>query len=275
MSHVEVYSANVAGLRDKSKRQTVLKNFKKLNYDFFLLQETHLNKTENLRLTQEWNASAFFSVGDERTRGTAILCAIHIDETILQHSDENGNYNILATKINEQKILIINIYATSGHNKQQQNCRKTTFEKITKKLENLDLGDFLIICGGHFNMVLNKTDRYPRIYRKTCSSSQSLKCLLNNLEIEDMWRTFNTNKEEFTYKSTNNITHSRLDRLNISKSARQFTKTKHVPATFSDHYNAITAEIKLNKIKLGKEMWILNIKHLKNINYQTQLKTSF
>ena len=115
MNHVKEYSANIAGLRNKNKRQTVLKNFKKLNHDFFLLQEKHLNKTENLRLTQEWNASAFFSVGDVRTRGTAILCANHIYETILQHNDKNGNYKIIATKVNEQKILIINIFATSGH----------------------------------------------------------------------------------------------------------------------------------------------------------------
>ena len=139
----------------------------------------------------------------------------------------------------------------------------------------MSLRRFFYYLRGKLQHTYNEIDSYPKIYRKACGSSQSLKCLLNNLEIEDMWRTFNTNKEEFTYKSTNNITHARLDRLYISKSARQYTKTKHVPATFSDHYNAIIAEIKLNKVKLDKEMWIINNKHLKNINYQIQLKNLF
>ena len=273
MSSVKFYSANVSGLKNETKRKTVLKNLKKLKSDFILIQETHLNENENLRMAKEWKASAFFSVGGERTRGTAILCANYHNEIFFEHSDANGNFNILATKTKEQKFLIINIYATSGHSKQQQNDRKKIFQKITKILQHLDLNEYLIICGGDFNMVLDEADRYPKLYRKTCGSSQSLKSLLNRFDLEDMWRTFNTDKEEYTYKSTNNVTHSRLDRIYISKSARQYVTTNHVPATFSDHYNAITAKIKLNKIEFGKEIWILNNKHLKNENYQSELKT--
>ena len=134
MSSVKIYSANVSGLKNENKRKTVLKNFKKLKSDFILIQETHLNENENLRMEKEWNASAFFSAGGERTRGTAILSANYHNEIFFEHADANGNFNILATKTKEQKFLIINIYATSGHSKQQQNDRKNIFQKITKIL---------------------------------------------------------------------------------------------------------------------------------------------
>ena len=270
---MRIFSVNVCGLIDANKQKIMIHKLKKMRHDFILLQETHLNNNQANDFLAKWKNAGFFSPGRNHSGGTLILNqGNNFDfQLIEQFEDALGRFNYIILEVKAQKFLIINVYATSGQTRDQESARKLLWECLIAKFEHLDVENYAIIMGGDFNMVLNELDRYPQLMRKKCASSEKFKKLLNRLNVEDLWRVFNPNAQEFTYKATNNISYARLDRLYISKHLRQFTDIRHEPMTFSDHLNAVEATVRLNSLDIGKNVWILNRKHLNNVLYNEQV----
>jgi len=62
---------NVRGVHSRIKRRKILIFLKKENIDIALLQETHLDDVEHLRLRQRMVRQVFFSSFTSRSRGVA------------------------------------------------------------------------------------------------------------------------------------------------------------------------------------------------------------
>lgn len=64
---------NIKGVHNPVKRRKILTFLKRSDIDIALLQETHLNNEEHLKLQQGGFAQVFFSSFTSRSRGVAVL----------------------------------------------------------------------------------------------------------------------------------------------------------------------------------------------------------
>lgn len=65
MNKLNVISYNINGINHPIKRKKILSQLKKLNCSIALLQETHLDEKEHLKLRREWVGQIFSSAYKE------------------------------------------------------------------------------------------------------------------------------------------------------------------------------------------------------------------
>ena len=74
-----IASLNVDGIRDDGKRARIFEYLKSLKYDFFLLQETHIQTEDIEAWSTEWGGPCFWSPGGNKSRGVGIVCNVSLD----------------------------------------------------------------------------------------------------------------------------------------------------------------------------------------------------
>ena len=68
-----IASLNVDGIRDDDKRARIFEYLKSLKYDFFLLQETHIQTEDIEAWSTKWGGPCFWSPGSNKSRGVGIV----------------------------------------------------------------------------------------------------------------------------------------------------------------------------------------------------------
>ena len=152
---VNIATFNVRGLRDTTKRSKIFTFLRNKCFDVILLQETHSNKQVAKFWRSHWGGQAFFAHGDSRSRGCMILIKkktnIKIHRQII---DSNGRYLMLDVTLNDDRILLCNIYATNDDN-------TLFFEEVFEKIESNKPN--CIVMGGDFNTTLTPKDKYSEM----------------------------------------------------------------------------------------------------------------
>ena len=123
-SKLKLASLNTRGLGDKKKRRTVLKwlqsNHSKREGIIFL-QETHTTELSEQIWKKDWDGQAFFSHGTCGSRGVAILIPKSMSITVNNRiTDDNGRLIILHCKIDDEKFVLVNIYAPTKDHQHDQ-----------------------------------------------------------------------------------------------------------------------------------------------------------
>ena len=91
-----------------------------------------------------------------------------------------------------------------------------------------------IIIVGDFNTPLTPMDRSNK--QKINKETQTLNDTIDQLDLIDMYRTFHSQKMNFTFFSSAHRTFSRRDHVLGYKSSRgKFKKIEIIPSIFSDH----------------------------------------
>ena len=198
-----------------------------MNYDIFLLQETHVSCKEKADCFDSlWPGKCFWSFGTGRSAGVAVLTSPNFSGQISRFVfDSDGRVLSVLIQIGNSSLNIINIYSPNT-----VSDRKTFFER----LHNYFLSSVLIV-GGDFNCVDNPIDKFHSsevhaIDKRSISSFKSAFSLV------DVWRKHHPRAISFTWSNSAKTQASRLDRFFISKSLfSAVCSTKIFPCVFSDH----------------------------------------
>ena len=191
---IKVCTFNVNGLGEYRKRRQVFEFLKHNKYGICFLQELHCKNNTTDTWEREWGGKAFFSGNSSNSTGIGILFNSDVTFTLLEYKEIiSGRLQVLKINISEIDIVLINIY---GPNKDDLNFFNTV-ETVIKQYENETL-----IIGGDFNSILDQ-DKDKRNGRKETNKQnrEKINRLINEYELNDIWRVFNNDTEHFTWHS--------------------------------------------------------------------------
>lgn len=225
---LNILSLNVRGLGSPTKRYLVSRELSLLNYDVFLLQETHVScKTQADAFERLWRGRCFWSFGTKRSAGVAVLFSPSFSGKSLRFVfDSDGRIFSMLIEVGLAKINVLNIYAPNVISD-----RKAFFENLHDYF--ISQGDLII--GGDFNCVDSASDK---LHSDDVHSSDklSISSLKSNFLLTDVWRKRNPRAISFTWSNSDNTQASRIDRFFVSKSLLCKVSSCNIfPCVFSDH----------------------------------------
>ena len=133
-------------------------------------------------------------------------------------SDDNGRFLILDIKLNDSHLVLDNIYVPKDTLQQIQ------FPQIIQ--ERLDnYADENIIIGGDFNCPLTPLDKVGgRTMNRNKSVADKISSLSTLYSLQDVWRSKNSNKRQFSWRDKGFKVQSRQDYFLISESLLDLCK---------------------------------------------------
>lgn len=127
MSGLKFCTWNVHGLHTPVKRKKVLNYLRREAFQIALLQETHLNDSEHLKLRQEGFGQVYCSSFTSKSRGVAILIKKNVLFKLLDCiKDTSGCYVMIKGLLFGEEIALLNVYNPPGY---PTNLLTTAFSK--------------------------------------------------------------------------------------------------------------------------------------------------
>ena len=110
---LKILSLNVRGLGTPNKQYTVLRELERLNYDLFLLQETHVS-TKRLAddIARCWPGQCFWSFRRGKSAGVALFVSPRFSGHVSRFLfDSDGRVLSALVLLGSISLNIVNIYA--------------------------------------------------------------------------------------------------------------------------------------------------------------------
>ena len=155
LKNIRINSFNCRGVRIYTKRQNIFAWLRQFFFGITFLQETHSTLTDIQHWSREWGGKIWFAHGDFNARGVAILVSKELEDVfkiVDTIADENGRYIIVDCEIENNKIVLINLYCPT---KDHLNAQNQFLDFIKKYIENFS--DKNIILAGDLNTYLDPT----------------------------------------------------------------------------------------------------------------------
>ena len=182
-------------------------------------------------------------------------------EVINCKKDTLGTKLILEVKINELKIILVNIYAPNIDD-------PNVFINMFNDVNSFKYRDKCIICGD-FNLVL-----HPEIDYKNYKSVQhnvharsKLLTLINDNNLIDIYRELNGNTRKYTWNRTNTTQQGRLDFFLITYNLFDFVKNCDIGISYRSDHSIIILQLCFSSVQHGKGLWKFNNSLLMDIEY--------
>ena len=187
-SYLSIITLNVNGLNAPTKRQRLAEWIQRQNPYICCLQETHLKTRDTYRLKVKGWKKIFYTNGDQKKAGVAILISDKTDFEIKVMKRDKGHYIMIKGSIQEEDITIIDIYAPNlgapQYVRQMLTSKKGEIISNTKIVED-------------FNTPLTPMDRSTK--QKINKETQNLNDTIDQLDQIDIYRTFQPKTMHFTF----------------------------------------------------------------------------
>ena len=176
------------------------------------LQETHLKTRDTYRLKVKGWKKIYHANRDQKkagVAGVAILISDKIDfKTKAVKRDKEGHYIMIKGSIQEEDIMIINMYAP--------NIGAPQYVRQVLTSMKGEINNNTIIVGD-FNTPLTPINRSTK--QKINKETQTLNDTIDQLDLIDIYRIFHPNRMNFTFFSSAHRTFSRIDHILGHKSS--------------------------------------------------------
>ena len=267
-----VGSLNVRGINNKIKRTGVFEWAGSKKFDVLMLQECYCSQDIETQWSDEWGGKCLFSHGTEHGKVTMILLKrafdIEIDSSV---SDNSGRYIIVKSIIQGEPFILINVYAPNTMKE-----KLTFFKDLCNSIEGMNISnnDNIIMAGDWNSIQQVKIDKYGGRELHCNTVVNSMRELLGQFDLVDIWRILNPEKRRYTFRQKTPLILSRLDYYMVSNSLQDnIVKTDIIPSIWSDH-SAITLFVKhLPPTKKGNGYWKFNSSLVSDNKYVTDLCT--
>jgi len=181
----------------------------------------------------------FHANGDQKKAGVAILISDKIDfEIKAVKRDKEKHYIMIKGSVQEEDITIINIYAPN------MGAPQYVRQMLTSMKGEINSNTIIV---RDFNSPLTPIDRSTK--EKTSKETQTLNDTMDQLDLIDIYRTFQPKPTNFNFFSSAHRTFSRIDHILGHKSSLgKFKKIEIISSIFSDH-NTVRLDVNYRKKK--------------------------
>ena len=261
---LKVYTYNVRGLRDYTKRREIWHYLHTKKVDICFLQETHSTKGCEKQWSTEWGNKIWFSHGASNARGVAILFSKRVKVKLCNAEySKMGRFILLHVEVSGRKMLLVNIYAPNVDS-------PGFFQEIFGSIERYHVDTYLI--AGDLNLAI---DPY-RDRKGSCNNNDNaamwLKAHMENQDIYDVWRFYNSEVEGYTwYRRKPKLVLSRLDYIFLNFASMQFVKKISIIPGFKTDHSIVQLELCLNQLSKGPGYWKFNVSLLRDRDYLDQI----
>ena len=259
MTEIKIMTYNCRGLGTQEKRRDVVNFLKNLEFDIYLLQDTHLTERTAQFFDTIWRGKCYHSFGTHNSRGTSILFKPKVQHSIIyEERCRDGNFLILACHIFLNTYTIASIYGPND------DC-PTFFDELYNNLEELTTNN--IIVGGDFNFVTDRLRDSNYIRHNNPGARNAFSKIIEQYDLIDAWREMNPHEDEYTWTRQNPLKYGRLDRIYIQDHLmNNIISVKHHPGYRSDH-NIVALGIREQSMKKGPGLWKFNASLLEDKLY--------
>ena len=261
-NNINICSYNCNGLGDHLKRKDVFDFVRSRKFDICLLQETHLLTSQENFIRSCWGGEVVVAGNSTNSNGVIILFSNNFEYKIHKCvRGDNGNFIMLDIELENCRISLVNIYGPSAGD-----CPEF-FDTIMEKLK--EINNEKTILAGDWNCVLDEQidcknyvsqNRRPRTREK-------INEMITYFELNDIWRSSNKEKEQFTWRKFKTLKQARLDYFLISESLLTLIDDCKIEMKYKSDHSIISLAIKKKEFVRGKPYWKFNKSLLKDRNF--------
>ena len=150
---LSISSANVNGLNEKNKRNTILTHFANSADDICFLQDLKADSKHKIdKWLRKWDGPSYLACKDSSS-SVVMLFKKNADFQVQNISeDQEGRFLLINGKSGDKDVTLCNIYAPSGP--QHLKERRVFFEKLQEAISAFKLEDSAVIMGGDFVLLI-------------------------------------------------------------------------------------------------------------------------
>ena len=144
-------------------------------------------------------------------------------------------------------------------------------DQVKLKINSFD--NETVIIGADYNLILDAEkdcQNYVRINNPNARETVFDMCV--ELSLCDVWREFNQDKKQFTWKKTNPLKQARLDFFLISEFLLTETSNACIESGYRTDHSAIMLKLNFEKQTRGRSFWKFNNSLLKDKEYVDTIK---
>ena len=267
---LKVCTFNVKGLVDSSKRQQLFHWLKLNKYSICLLQELHCQQQSYDVWKKEWGGEVYFSGNSSNSIGVGILINSNFAYAVKEYNNLiDGRMQSLKLSINEKDYLFLNIYAPNN---------PTNTVNFLIKIEEFIISNDseTLIVGGDFNTVINtEYDKKHGNLTNNKKSREKINTIIQNNDINDIWRTLNPNAKQYTWHlNTIPTIFCRLDYFLVSSNLVNVITKCNITTGFRSDHSLVYFNLIIDNQPIGPGYFKLNNSVLLETEYQDKIKQS-
>ena len=188
----KVFSLNVRGMREQTKRRSIFSYLKDQKADFYFLQETYSDANDESMWQCERGGKILFSHGTHHSKGVCILLDPTANSNVeYLFSNNTGRIVLISTYLNGVKTSLCNIYAPNNQSDQLEFIQELK-NCIVDKSEMTN-----IIIGGDWNCTLTKKDKKGGAFWKPTPFRNLLLTTMETFDLIDIYRARHPNLQLF------------------------------------------------------------------------------
>lgn len=262
MTTLNIGIFNINGCRGIEKRAALVDFLRLKKADVILLQETHSDKQNQTQWTGDWKGNVLLSHGTNLSAGVAILFSPFISSQPDMVEVVPGRILRADVALGDAYFSFFNVYAPNSGQE-----RILFFKTLSHALSQCPQGNILVL-GGDFNCTVN-----PDLDRNHDEphppSAESLKKLLHDHNLVDLWREAFPGVRQYTWlkANSNNMSGARLDRFYVVKGNRgRFFNSSISPSFLSDHHY-VSIKVSVSIPRFSKSHWHFNNRLLQDCTF--------
>ena len=260
---IKICSFNVRGLTDSKKRRDIFNHLHGKKYDICFLQETHSIQTNESIWMTEWGYKTFHSSFKSNSRGVCTLFNNTFEHEIHDEiKDPEGRYHILDITIQNNRVLLVNVYGPNDDD-------PLFFNNLFTQIQHFQ--NSAVIMAGDFNVVQNYMKDTINIKGQNNKNAQKV---VNDMKLDldlcDPWRSMNPESKLCTWHSKSK--QSRIDYFLIAEPLMNEIECVNIKPGYRSDHSLVEVTFNFYDQKRGPGIWRFNNSLLRDPTFVQEMK---